>query len=331
MILFRTVKRWVKTLVLSTRFSRLLLSYLNRLLRSHNVVTKYSDYIAEEPLSHLMHNGNTMYLYPSDHKAQMYFSGSAFDDAVYQLWCKRAPLFRYVFDIGANYGQFTLAPVTRTDRGLVEAIFTFEPNPKLAKALALSIAQSELDDVVVLVEKGVSNEPGAASFTLNLHSSGGSSLDEDVAVNPLTGRYVHKIDIALTDLASAEELQSYDFSAASIAMKIDVEGHDFYALEGAASILHEASDLFVVIEADYQSYRHYFHSSNRPPAGSVVDLFVKNQVYCVCSSVFEEVRSLSELGALLKGKKGCVDLIFSSSSLPVDTDMNNVSGKRIEQ
>lgn len=331
MILLRAVKSWVKKLLLSTRFSRLLLSHLNRRLRPHNVVTEYRAYLAEEPVSRLMHNGNAIYLYPSDHKAQMYFSGSAFDDAVYQLWCKYAPLSRYVFDIGANYGQFTLAPVTKADRGQVEVIFTFEPNPKLARALALSIAQSELDDVVLLVEKGVSNELGTASFTLNLHSSGGSSLDEDVAVNPLTGRYVHKIDIALTDLAGAEELQPYDFADASIAMKIDVEGHDFYALEGAASILNEASDLFVVVEADYQSYRYYFHDGNRPPAAGVVELFDKSQVYCVCSNVFEEVRSLSELGALLHGKKGCVDLIFTSSPLQADTDMNSAIGKRIEQ
>ena len=33
--------------MLSTRFSRLLLSHLNRLLRPHNVVTEYSDYLAE--------------------------------------------------------------------------------------------------------------------------------------------------------------------------------------------------------------------------------------------------------------------------------------------
>lgn len=322
MIMFSTVKRWVKQLVLSTRFSRLLLSYLNRFLRPHKVVTEYSDYLAEEPVRHLMDNGNLMYLYPSDHKAQMYFSGSAFDDAVYQLWCQRAPLARYVFDIGANYGQFTLATVTRVDRGQVEAIFTFEPNPKLAKALAMSIAQSELEDVAVLVEKGVSNAPGVATFTLNLHSSGGSSLDEDVAVNPLTGRYVHKIDIVLTDLASAEQLQPYDFTDASIAMKIDVEGHDFYALEGAASILNEASDIFLVIEADYQSYRAYFHDGSRPPSSGIVELFDKNQVYCVYSNVFEEVRSLSDLGATLKGKKGCVDLIFTSRPLSAYTDLN---------
>lgn len=331
MTLFIAVKRWVKKLVLSTRFSRLLLSHLNRLLRPHNVVTEYSDYLAEKPVRHLMHNGNAIYLYPSDQKAQMYFSGSAFEDAVYRLWRKHAPLFRYVFDIGANYGQFTLAPVTRADHGQVEAIFTFEPNPKLARALALSIAQSELDDVVMLIEKGVSNAPGTASFTLNLHSSGGSSLDEDVAVNPLTGRYVHKIDIALTDLAGAEELQPYDFADASIAMKIDVEGHDFFALEGAASILNEASDLFVVIEADYQSYQHYFHGANRAPAVDVVKLFDKNWVYCVCSNVFEEVRSLSDLGAVLKGKKGCVDLIFTSRPLQADSELNSATGRGIKQ
>lgn len=119
-----------------------------------------------------------------------------------------------VYDIGAHAGYYTLAAARRARQ-----VLAFEPNPANQEALRFHLARNRLDNVVVY-PAAVGAAPGTAQF-----SSAGDGYRGRLGAGELTVK-VEALDALIEAGAPAPDL-----------VKMDVEGAELAALDGAAALL----------------------------------------------------------------------------------------------
>lgn len=136
-----------------------------------------------------------------------------------------------VIDIGANYGLYTLAMAKVVGNG--GAVWAFEPASTTAAFLRKSIAEN-LFDHVHLIEKGLSNQVGEATFNLAPNS-------ELNSLQPVKGNIgTETVQITTLDAFVGERaLPNIDF------IKLDAEGEESRIIEAAGSILNNMSPLIM--------------------------------------------------------------------------------------
>ena len=125
-----------------------------------------------------------------------------------------------VFDVGANFGVFTMKMAQAAYRGQT---FAFEPVPRTAKALRDNISRNDFSGISV-VEAAVSDSVGAVRI----------SDTNDPATNKITNSNEEGIMVGsetLDHFCSENEIASIDF------LKIDVEGAELGVLKGARELL----------------------------------------------------------------------------------------------
>ncbi|MCY7296367.1 FkbM family methyltransferase [Alteromonas sp. a30] len=273
-----------------------------------------------EPLSSVkMHNGNIMCLYKSDKKSEMYFNGNAYTDILNFIWFDFVQGANIVFDLGANYGQFVLNPISKDTATKIEAAYCFEPNPKLANALNESLKKSELEQLVKVVPLGVSNDAGKFDFFINLYSSGGSSLDSDQAFNPLDGIYQLKTEvqtIRLDDFANKEKLS---VKGKSVALKIDVEGSDFLALEGALPLLADAEEFLLIMETGKSSAEAF---EKRFRDNDALSFFSQHHLYVTYQNQMIKVKDFYDYFSHFKNTRGSIDIVVCTRPLDSNHYLN---------
>ncbi|MBF0188777.1 MAG: FkbM family methyltransferase [Magnetococcales bacterium] len=131
-------------------------------------------------------------------------------------------------DIGANIGIYTL-PLAK--RGGVTVI-AFEPDPRNANQLAANLFLNDLSDTVSVERLALAAESGEATFHVDRHpeqmntGSGGFTAAEE-HFKPIT------VSVASGD--SHPRLRS--LKEKTIAIKIDVEGHEEAVLNGMKNVL----------------------------------------------------------------------------------------------
>ena len=117
-----------------------------------------------------------------------------------------------VFDIGFNYGFFTLDALTYKPKKVIG----FEPNPKLVKLFnQLEIESVELNQIAV------SNKAGSAIFYEN-NFSGKSSIHTDINSDTSSNSYQVKI-CNFNDIAEQYDVIYY--------LKVDCEGAEYKIFE----------------------------------------------------------------------------------------------------
>lgn len=129
-------------------------------------------------------------------------------------------------DVGANFGYFSmLAAQTMGAQGRVLA---FEPNPEMVNIARRSFAKSSLKSID-LIPAAVGNDNGR----LQLHLNGGPNRGKtSLYAGNTNGAGTVEVDcLRLDDFLSARQIPAVDF------MKIDVEGHEWFALKGAIETL----------------------------------------------------------------------------------------------
>ena len=119
-----------------------------------------------------------------------------------------------VYDIGAHAGYYTLAAARRA-----RLVLAFEPNPANQAALRFHLARNRLDNVVVQ-DAAVGRAPGTAQF-----SEAGDAYQGRLGGGALTVKVV-ALDALIAAGATAPDL-----------VKMDVEGSELDALDGAAALL----------------------------------------------------------------------------------------------
>ena len=154
-----------------------------------------------------------------------------------------------VLDVGACIGGFTIpASFAVGKKGFVVAI---EPEPKNLDALKK--ASSNLDNVHI-VEKCAWSHRGKLKLYIDETNPGGHSL-----VQPKSGRTIKIQADTLDNIVAEIGMKRVDF------IKMDIEGAELEALEGARKILKSARK--VVVEC---------HHINGKPTWPKVQQFLKN-------------------------------------------------------
>jgi FkbM family methyltransferase len=133
-----------------------------------------------------------------------------------------------VLDIGANIGNHSLFLAS-----YFRKCISFEPNPRTFDLLNFN---SRLVDNIVAHNIGLSDASGEAELYTNFENAGASSLSSEWN---RSFDQSHKIKLEKLDDFLAEETGKIDL------IKIDVEGHEWFALKGAENIIRKSRPTIV--------------------------------------------------------------------------------------
>lgn len=138
-----------------------------------------------------------------------------------------------VVDIGAHIGYYTLLAAQAV--GKTGTVFAFEPDPKNFALLKKNVKSNGYSNIV-LMNKAVSNKTKKGTLFLNPTNSGDNRI-----VSSNENRSSVQIDMtALDDFFTAT--QKVDL------IKMDIQGHELSALQGAKRILATHSHLVIFTE-----------------------------------------------------------------------------------
>lgn len=136
------------------------------------------------------------------------------------------------FDVGANYGEFSIMPASMGVYCLM-----FEPNPLVFSFLQQTMAPYPMARPI---PQAVGSGCGSATFSFCRAASGSGSL---AAQTPMReARYLgrtnllDKIDIVITTLDQVVKSEGVDLSK-GVVLKIDVEGFEREVMTGAMDVL----------------------------------------------------------------------------------------------
>ena len=145
------------------------------------------------------------------------------------------------FDLGANLGQYTLLAARCV--GATGSVHSFEPSSRMFEELRFNVSLNEMGDICTLNRVAVSNEAGVATLSRYqpgyevFGSLGASQRDKD---HCLGSEQVSTI--RLDDYLPEHGLKQVHF------MKIDIEGAELRALQGAEALLSQAGGPAILIE-----------------------------------------------------------------------------------
>lgn len=171
---------------------------------------------------------------PSDHvMKQIYQRGVYENNTLRHLLRLIKPSDTFV-DVGANIGAYSLALSRHLKTG---KIIAFEPNPKALEFLEENIRLNKLKNITVN-KLGLSDQKETAV----LYST--SLATASINKHQETG---HQDTIHLTTLDSyCEENKIEEINV----LKIDIEGHEFKALQGAKNIINNSKKMILIMEID---------------------------------------------------------------------------------
>lgn len=146
----------------------------------------------------------------------------------------------FVFDVGANKGQFLNLVVSHLGSHLGE-IHSFEPAHATFEALARNAPKR---DGVHLNNFGLSHQPGTAQLFYDKESSGLASLTKrDLSFRNIAFENQETVQLSsVDDYCRANLIEKIDW------LKLDVEGHELDVLKGAAEMFSRKAVNLVTFE-----------------------------------------------------------------------------------
>ena len=143
-------------------------------------------------------------------------------------------------DIGANSGVFSVlaAKVKKA------SVLAFEPVPRTYERLISNIKLNALSDTVICINKGLSSSSGELSFT-TAHDATNHVCNNQEEV----GGFI-RVPVSTLD----DEVERYD--KIPTVLKIDVEGYEYFVLEGAGKVLSAATLNVILIELNDSGMRY---------------------------------------------------------------------------
>lgn len=132
-----------------------------------------------------------------------------------------------VLDIGANIGNHSLY-----FSDYFFKCISFEPNPRTFSLLELN---SRLVDNVIPVNIGLSDEKGTAPLYTSFRNIGGASLSDEwnATVDRVCDIKLDRVD----DILDKDEKIGF--------IKMDVEGHEWFALKGAENVIRDNKPIII--------------------------------------------------------------------------------------
>jgi FkbM family methyltransferase len=132
---------------------------------------------------------------------------------------------RVVYDIGANWGAYTLRFAGNPE--FHGEIHSFEPAPRTAAGLAAIVARSGLADRITVRDIAISDRDGETGFVIGRHS------------------VLARIDPSGSARVATRRLDTLDLPAPDL-VKIDVEGHEAAVLRGGAALIDRARPIITL-------------------------------------------------------------------------------------
>jgi FkbM family methyltransferase len=154
-------------------------------------------------------------------------------------------------DGGAHMGRHCLPMAENLASGQV---YAFEAIPALAEKLQSQIEKKGLEKKIVLVSKAISNREGTTSFMYAPDSPGYSGIKKR-KYPPNTK--IETINVPLTTLDSEIKNKSN-----IKIIKLDLEGGEFHALQGAEQILHDGRPVVMFENGRESSAGFYNYTKN---------------------------------------------------------------------
>jgi FkbM family methyltransferase len=194
-------------------------------------------------LAQLKHGGLTMSCDLSEIlQRQCYFFGTYLvEEHILECWRHEAEGAKVIFDIGANVGIFSLAALAVQPEAIVHA---FEPPPEIAAGLRDTAALNGLDRLYVH-ETAVSGENGHAALVRcrgEWGTNGGMNFITTAGGDPGA------------ELVSTVTIDDFcvDYAIDHIdPLKLDIQGHEYHALAGAAHSLSAARIGTIFLELNW--------------------------------------------------------------------------------
>lgn len=177
------------------------------------------------PSIRVLRGGANVFLEPFEWpQAQAWILGG-YDPTTVQFVLDRLPVSGGVFfDVGAHVGLISCQVGAQRPSA---RIYGFEPHPRVAPSYRRNVSLNGID--ATLIEAAASDHAGHLAFSLDRHAIG----EGDVTVPTLR----------LDDYIAEQCIDRIDV------MKLDVEGHELKALEGASRSLAAGLIRAVIIEA----------------------------------------------------------------------------------
>jgi FkbM family methyltransferase len=170
-------------------------------------------------------------LNPSDFEhAPLFWLGNKDTWDLYHL-CRLVGPGSVFFDIGANFGYYSVAVATATNRQC--RVYAFEPNPKTYDRLLRHIDWNGLKDVIRPIPLALSDRQGSATLIERSDNSGASRIGDDAP----------GITVELTTLdafCAERRVEQLD------AFKIDVEGLEAKVLYGGRETITRFKPAIVI-------------------------------------------------------------------------------------
>ena len=157
------------------------------------------------------------------------------DPAITALIKKNVHKGMTVFDLGANFGWFSL--IFSKLVGPSGHVYTFEADPTLIKTINENVKLNKLDNVTV-IPKAISNKSGISEFSLDETYDTRNQLD---AKSP-KGKVIKIETISLDEFCNENGIKQVDF------IKMDVEGSEPKAIKGMKKIILSNPNLKIVTE-----------------------------------------------------------------------------------
>jgi len=188
---------------------------------------------------------------------QFYFFGTYFlEEEILDCWQSMAHNAHVIFDVGANAGIYSLAALAVQPAAIVHA---FEPTPEIADGLCATAKANGLDHLYVH-QTAVSSRDGTAKLRRCRGELG-------------TNEGMNFISQHATD-ANGEEVPTVcldqfclDRSIACIdLLKLDVQGHEYSVLQGAARLIGSGRIGVVFMELNWSC------SGSSSPASESINL-----------------------------------------------------------
>ncbi|WP_427875197.1 FkbM family methyltransferase [Flavobacterium sp. MMS24-S5] len=145
-------------------------------------------------------------------------------------------------DIGANVGHFSLLAA-----GMCKAnVIAFEPIPQTFEKLNRNVSLNNLSNIIETVNIGIGKEDAILNFTTN----------RGVMNSVASGNEAQVIEIQVKKL---DDVLKNKFP---VFLKIDVEGYEYFVLQGASEVLSSKSLKFIIIELNFSTSK-YGHTNEK--------------------------------------------------------------------
>ena len=171
----------------------------------------------------------------------VYWGMVEYKDMSFLLHCLRKD--DVLIDCGANIGAYTIL----ASKVIGAKSIAFEPHPETVKRFIDQISVNRINNSVTIIQKAVGNKIGKINFTNVIGT--GSVLNKVKIEKSDTENETINVDVTTLD----HQLKNID---KNYIIKIDIEGYEYAAVQGAKSLLMNNNLIALIIENNQMS-EHY--------------------------------------------------------------------------